>query len=62
MAKLVPVMTDLSNMMIEFTRTKEYIELQVTAELILLVTLPFALGALMYAYEALFSPRPAPAA
>jgi len=36
--------------------------LQVFAQVILLVNLPFATGALMYAYEALFGPRPAPAA
>ena len=37
-------------------------KLQVTAEVVLLVNLPFATGALMFAYEALFGSRPAPAA
>jgi hypothetical protein len=33
--------------------------LQLAAQFVLLVNLPFATGALMYAYEALFGARPA---
>jgi hypothetical protein len=62
MPKLLSAMTQFMNVLKDLASTTQFIQLQVAAQIILLVNLPIALGALMYAYEALFGPRPAPTA
>jgi hypothetical protein len=53
MAKFMALLKDVAG-------TIQY--LQLAAQAVLLLILPFALGAMMYAYEALFGSRPAPTA
>jgi hypothetical protein len=55
-----PDVTKLMALFKDIAGTIQY--LQLAAQLVLLVTLPLALAAMMYAYEALFGTRPAPAA
>ena len=59
-AALMSLFSKMFASMKELQPVTEY--LHFTAEVVLLVNLPFATGALMYAYEALFGTRPAPAA
>jgi hypothetical protein len=51
-AKLMPLMKHVA---------EETATINMVAQLVLLINLPFGAAALMYAYEALFGPRPAPA-
>jgi hypothetical protein len=62
LASAMSFLTDLSKLTEETLRSRRFVELQMTREIILLINLPLAMAALMYAYEALFGPRPAPAA
>jgi hypothetical protein len=56
-AKFLSVMTDFQKIVDEATHTREFLTLEAAGEILLLLNLPFATGALMYAYEALFGPR-----
>ncbi|HEX3799127.1 MAG TPA: DUF4339 domain-containing protein [Verrucomicrobiae bacterium] len=60
--KFMAAMTDFQKVVEEASKTPAFLKLQGAAEIILLLNLPFATAVLMYAYEALFGPRPAPAA
>ncbi|MDB6020509.1 MAG: hypothetical protein JWQ04_366 [Pedosphaera sp.] len=60
LANGTPDITKMFSVMVDIAHAT--VKLSMLAQVVFLINLPFATGALMYAYEALFGPRTAPAA